>query len=394
MSAEAAGDLELAAERYVLSGQFDAAVRVHLARADRAGSRKNEILALRDAHHWATKSQSQSIGKRVAKRLGRALHAQLIAEGITTERDRERLREASAFLVAGGDTLRAGEALEAIGDDRGAAVAYRAGGHVEKLEEALKRDQNERATIREEKDAFAEYELAISGGDRDLALSSLRRCVAAAEKKTEYRRLLDELEARLIAADRVTLLLGKSEGAPSLNMKNRVIVFSGDRLLLGRDALCDFVLRAGGISRQHAEIEVIAEGDKTHYVLSDAGSKNGTSIGGIRIEGRITLEESGRFDLGDHCTIDYNVSKRPKQLTLSVNSGLDRGQTLRAVRAGELIKLDDLGIPATIVFRQGRPILLHPSVSLRLGEHVIAHGDVQLIHGDVLSLGEIDIEIV
>ncbi len=392
MSAEAAGDLELAAERYVLSGQFDAAVRVHLARADRAGSRKNEILALRDAHHWATQSQSKGIGKRVAKRLGRALHAQLIAEGITTERDRERLREAAAFLVAGGDTLRAGEALETIGDDRGAAVAYRAGGHVDKLEEALRRDQSERATIREEKDAFAEYELAISGGDRDLALSSLRRCVAVAEKKTEYRRLLDELEARLIAAGRVTLLLGNAEG--TLNMKTRVIVFSGERLLLGRDALCDFVLRAGGISRQHAEIEIIADGDDAGYLLTDAGSKNGTSIGGIRIEGSINLEESGRFDLGDHCTIDYNVSKRPKQLTLSVNSGLDRGQTLRAARNGELIRLDDLGIPATIVFRQGRPILLHPSVSLRLGEHLIAHGDVQLIHGDVLSLGEIDIEIV
>src|SRR4051812_50086324 len=53
VAAEAAGDVELAAERYALAGEYAGAVRMHLARAARSPTRNGELGALRDALRWA-----------------------------------------------------------------------------------------------------------------------------------------------------------------------------------------------------------------------------------------------------------------------------------------------------------------------------------------------------
>src|SRR6476661_7617828 len=114
VSAEAAGNVDLAAERYALAGEFASAVRMHLARAARAASRQAEIGALRDAMRWA--GDDPDLRRQAAGALGRALYAATKAEGIATERDRVKVREAAELLVLGEDHTAAGEALEAIGD--------------------------------------------------------------------------------------------------------------------------------------------------------------------------------------------------------------------------------------------------------------------------------------
>lgn len=380
VAAEAAGDLELAAERYALAGQKDAAVRVHLARSDRAGSRKGEIAALRDAYHWS--DEDPELRARVSKRLGQALLAQAQAEGVATARDRERVKEAARLLEAGGAHRAAGEAYESIGDNAGAVGAYRAGGLVDRMEDALLREQEESDARRMVGDAFADYEVAMRGGERDAALRALRRAVEAAESKTEYRRLLDELETQLISGGRVVL---------AVRQRGRVTAFAGDRLLIGRDPLCDFVLRSGGISRRHAEIACSDDGG---FALADAGSRNGTRVGGMKLEGSLPLIDGGSFELGDHCTIDFAVAGEPPALTLSIESGLDAGTTLRAGRPKQLLALEDLGIPASIYFRDGRPILQHPGTQVVLSGNRIAQGDLQLIHGDTVSVEGIDIEVL
>lgn len=383
VAAEAGGDLELAAERYALAGQKDAAVRVHLARADRAPSRKGEIAALRDALHWS--DESAELRGRVSKRLGRALLARARAEGVATERDRNRVREAAALLAAGGEHALAGEAYESIDDDVAAADAYRVGGLVDRMEDALLREQKRTDEAREVTEAYADYEVAIRGGERDAAIRALRRSVAAAESKTEYRRMLDELEARLIAGGVVTLALRK---------RGRVTVFSGERLLIGRDSLCDFVLRSAGISRQHAEIIFEGSGDELSLLLADAGSKNGTRVGGIAVTGSVPLVDTGSFDLGDHCSVNYEVSDPPRILTLTVDRGVDRGNALRAAEAGTLIDLEDLGIPAKLYLRDGRPMLKHPGADVVLAGYRIARGDVQLVHGDSVAIAGVELEVL
>ncbi|HET7501187.1 MAG TPA: hypothetical protein VFK02_09295, partial [Kofleriaceae bacterium] len=156
VAAEAAGDVELAAERYALAGEYAGAVRMHLARAARAPTRLGELSALRDAMRWA--GDDPALRKQAAAALGRALWESVRAEGIATERDRAKVREAADLLVVGEDHTLAGEALETIHDYLAAANAYSAGGLVEKMEAALARDDAAHHAVREEADAFAGYQ--------------------------------------------------------------------------------------------------------------------------------------------------------------------------------------------------------------------------------------------
>src|SRR5688500_9077625 len=100
VAAEAAGNVELAAERYGLAGDRAAAVRMHVARARRATDRAAEIAALHDALHWA--GDEGPLVQLASAALGKALYARALAEGVATARDRERIREAARLLSTGG----------------------------------------------------------------------------------------------------------------------------------------------------------------------------------------------------------------------------------------------------------------------------------------------------
>jgi hypothetical protein len=382
VAAEAAGDLELAAERYALAGHREAAVRVHLARADRAQSRGDEIAALRDAQHWAPEESDER--RTVARALGSALLARCRAEGVATERDRERVREAAELLLEAGEHRAAGEALASIGDDGGAARAYRQGGLVDLMEEALSRDDERTDRDREVVQAFADYQLHLRGGARDLAVEALRRCVAAAGGSGEYRRLLDELESRLVAGGRVSLHVRRGE---------RITVTAVPRVAIGRDPLCDVALRSAGVSRRHAEVDVaVAAGaGGLEFSLRDAGSRNGTRLGGLPIGGAVPLRGAGSFALNDDCVIDFEASE--ELLVLRIERGLDRGTVALCAAEGPRIPLERFGLAAALRFERGRPILVHPPGQLTLNGELLMHGDVQLVHGDQLVFADQEIEV-
>lgn len=381
-AAEAAGDFELAAQRYALAGQRDAAVRMHLIRADRAPSRALEIDALRDALHWA-EGQEEPM-RQASMALGKALMAQAQAEGIHTERDRARVREAAELMLQAKRFEHAGDAYLAIGDDSAAMEVFRAGGLVAKLEHLLSKDEAKRERERAEKSDFADYDLHMRGGARDLALIGLRRCLQSAGAKGDYRRLLDELESRLITSGRVRL---------KTRCGRSIVLCSAREILLGRDALCDLVVRTGGVSRRHARIQIVPDGERWAFELEDAGSRNGTRIGGMPIASAMPLVGKGSFFLGEELELHYLVKSQPFGLTLTVRKGLDSDAFLLAAPEGELMSLAQLGVDADVYVKKGRPILRHPGGSIRLNSDVLAHGDVQLIHGDVLVIGGIEIEV-
>ncbi|MBX3161323.1 MAG: FHA domain-containing protein [Deltaproteobacteria bacterium] len=379
VAAEAAGNVDLAAERYALAGEHAGAVRMHLARAARAPTRTAEIGALRDALRWA--GEEPALKRQAAAALGRALYEAARAEGIATERDRTRVREAAALLVIGDDHHLAGEALEAIGDHLGAANAYTAGGLVEKMEKALERDDVAQNKEREEADAFAGYETGMRVGRRDDARAELVRAVQAAAVAGEYRRKLDQLDTALLTAGRVEL---KRRGKPL------IVACAAHKLVLGRDQLCDLTLRAGGVSRQHAEIEL--SDDKRTFALRDLDSRNGTTLSGMPLAGRVPLEGSGRFGLGDECTIDFERSA--SALVLRIATGLDRGAALVAAVEGERIDLAPLGTCLDLVFQRGRPLLGRGACKdVRFNDEPLGDVRVQLIRGDriVADGDEIDV---
>jgi hypothetical protein len=378
VAAEAAGNVDLAAERYALAGEHEGAVRMHLARAARAPSRHAEIAALRDALRWA--GEDAELRKRAAKALGRALWENAKAEGIATERDRGKVREAAEMLAAGDDHATAGEALETIGDLQAASSAYSAGGLVERMEAALTKEDERYTKQREESDAFASYETHMRVGRRDDARVELTRAIASAgDKAGEYRRLLDQLDTSLLTAGKVEL---RRRGKPA------IVGCAAAKIVLGRDALCDLALRAGGVSRQHAEIEHAADG----FQLRDLDSRNGTSLAGLPLVGKVPLAGSGRFGLGDELSIDFESSGGT--LILRVATGLDRGVALIAGSDGARLDLTPLGVGLDVMFVKGRPMLGRGSCKdVRFNDEPLGDLRVQLIRGDriVADGDEIDV---
>jgi tetratricopeptide (TPR) repeat protein len=376
VAAEAAGNVDLAAERYGLAGEHADAVRMHLARAARAPTRHGEISALRDAMRWA--GEDPALKRQAAAALGKALWEAAKAEGIATERDRQKVREAADLLVQGDDHSLAGDALEAIGDHLAAANAYSAGGLVERMEQALEKDESAQGKAREEADAFANYETAMRVGRRDEARSELARAVAATKAVGEYRRLLDQLDT--------ALLTGKVD--IRRRTKPLIVACAAPKIVLGRDQLCDLTLRAGGVSRQHAEIEHAGE----QFLLRDLDSRNGTSLSGMPLAGRVPLVGTGRFGLGDECNIDF---ERPDgQLILRVANGLDRGFALIAADEGKRIDLAPLGLGLDLIFHKGRPLLGRGSCKeVTFNDEPLGDVRVQLIRGDRLVADGDEIDI-
>ena len=381
VAAEAGGDFELAAERYALAGYREAAVRVHLARASRAQTRADEISALRDALHWA----EEGTGERhhVLRALGQALLVKSRAEGVATDRDRERVREAALFLLEAGEHRAAGEAFESLGDEGAAAAAYRHGGLLDLMEQSMGRDEERFDRARAVRQSFADYELHLRGGARDQALAAIRRCVEAAEDSAEYRRLQDELESRLIAGGRVALHLRRGE---------RVTVAALPRVAIGRDPLCEVVLRSAGVSRRHAEIEVEPDGGGLRFAVRDAGSRNGTRLGGLPLAGAVPLGGAGSFALSDDCAIDFTAEA--DLLALRIERGLDRGAAALLGAVGRPISLGRFGCAIDLRFDGGRPVLIHPPGQPLVlnGERLMA-GDVQLLHRDHVTVGGHEIEV-
>ncbi|MBS1121740.1 MAG: domain containing protein [Deltaproteobacteria bacterium] len=376
-AAEAAGNVDLAAERYGLAGDNAGAVRMHLARAARAPSPQAEVGALRDAMRWA--GDDAALQRQAAAALGKVLYQAAKAEGIATERDRARVREAAELLVTGDHHALAGEALETIGDHLAAANAYSAGGLVERMEAALANDDQIADKAREEKDAFAGYETEMRVGHRDGARAELVRAVASASVAGEYRRLLDQLDTALLTAGKVEL---RRRGKPL------IVACGAAKLVLGRDQLCDLTLRAGGVSRQHAEIELV---DGT-FTLRDLDSRNGTSVSGLPLAGRVPLVGTGRFGLGDECALDFEVEGH--QLIVRVANGMDRGVALVASEPGRRIDLTPVGTPLDLVFQRGRPLLGRgTSRDITFNDEPLGDVRVQLIRGDrvVVDGEEIDI---
>jgi hypothetical protein len=377
VAAEAAGNVDVAAERYGLAGDPEGAVRMHLARAARAGSRQAELAALRDAMRWA--GDDAELRRQAAKALGRALWESTKAEGVATERDRAKIREAAALLVVGDDQLSAGEALESIGDLNGAAQAYSAGGFVERMEATLAKDDAAHDRARDEADAAANYDTYMRVGRRDDARAELARAIAHAAQAGDYRRLLDHLDTSLLTGGRVEL---KRRGKPL------VVACAAPKVVIGRDALCDLPLRAGGVSRQHAEI---ARSDGA-FLLRDLDSRNGTSLAGLPLVGTVPLVGAGKFGLGDECSIDFE--QHGVTLLLRVANGLDRGVALLAGDDGARLSFAPVELGLDVVFQRGRPLLGRGTCrEVAFNDEPLGELRVQLIRGDriVADGDEIDV---
>ncbi len=389
VAAEAAGDYAEAARAYALAGERVKVAEMHLLRAERAPSPAAKLHELRAAVRWAEPDEAD--GRNARRRIARALFNWARASAVVGDPEKQVVRDAAQLFADIGDFAAAGECLEFVGDEFAAAEAYQKGGDVERLENVLVREEHRRKRDTRIHDSFEEYKLALAAGERDRALEAIRLCAEAplpatgkdvAEQMRErasYQRLREELEAKLIADGAVVI----RAGAVGHTRERRYV--GSFPLIMGRDAACQLALRDAGISRQHAH--VVAHDDGS-FALVDRDSKNGTTLGGVRVTagGELPLVGEGDIGLGALCVSHF--AQATDTLTLEVTRGLDRGLRLVAGRGA----LDVEGV-GELMFIDGRPRLSPVGGRLLYLNGVHASAGIQLVRGDVIELGEQRLEV-
>ena len=370
VSAEAAGDFLTAARCYALSGEQDKVVDMHLAEARLETTPDDRIRELRIAQGFVADGDSRR--DMILRLLGNALQERARSLGVATARGAECMREAAATLVEAESWQAAGDSYLELGDRQRAATAYSRAGLVDRVEEVLGQDEQEHHEELLEDSSFADYEMMMQGGQRDEAAEALRRCIEVAQSKGDYRRLLADLEQRMLRGGRVELKLGQQ----------RLLVLGTFPVVIGRDADCDLQVRGHSVSRQHARI---LAGDDVP-LLEDAHSRNGTMLGGLPLERSVPLPPSGTIGLGGSAALAVEVlESSPPVVRLQVSQGLDQDKT--AVVSQEPLDVSRLmeGAPPLVVtFSRGRPMASSRG-EMMLGEARVS-GAVQIIRDDVLTI--------
>lgn len=376
--AELAGEHLIAARAWKEAGEPDRAARAHLRRAARLeGAARLE--ALRDA------VEAEAVDATTVRATATALADALVEKtgaGTSAAEDRRRLAEAAALYEKAGDGTKAGALWERLGDDEAAAGAYERGGDVEAMERILGRlgerhDRRHRYRI-----AFADFEARLASGERARAFEALRQASECAdEDRAALIARLDELTARRPARGRLALRV-LPDGA-------RVDVLGGGVVRLGRDPEGELPLRAQGVSREHARLSY----ERGAWHVVDAGSRNGTRLGGLPLGAPVPLPPRGTIALGD--ALDVELVVDGATATLEITRGFDRGTKAWLIAPGARFDVGSaLGVTTRLelAFVDGWAVVR--AHGLKLGGRALAEVDVEVLRGDVLELAGARLEIL
>lgn len=376
---EAAGEYIEAAKAYALCDEPHKVAEMHVLEAGRRAVPGSAALELLVAVHLLI--DDTEAPKPLLKRLGEAL-LRLVRSRDLVDSDRELLVYAGRLLARAGELGLAAEAYQRAGDVEQAVACLEQAGEIEQVEKLLQGQAQKREQAQREKELFARYEADLRLGRRHEALQSLRLLVECAVDRREPQRLLDELSRRQLSSGLVELQLSKSDGG-SLEVERLLCGLPPLRIGRGEDS--SVVLSDPGVSRLHTQIQY---SPTQGFLLSDAGSKNGTFLDGMRVgEGAsLPLRQDGELGIGQHVRMQF--SSDGVELSLRVKSGLRRGLHLRC-SASPLRLASGL----TLQFSSGRPLLVAEDGELRLGGQRVPPR-VELIRGDVLDVGPLHIEVL
>jgi adenylate cyclase len=78
---------------------------------------------------------------------------------------------------------------------------------------------------------------------------------------------------------------------------------------IGRSLANEVVVQDAEVSRHHASVEV----RQTEFIVSDAGSRNGTYLNGTRLQGPVALKHGDRIEVGNtKIVFEWPASLKPK----------------------------------------------------------------------------------
>ena len=89
----------------------------------------------------------------------------------------------------------------------------------------------------------------------------------------------------------------QTEDCPMLEIGEKQYLLTKDKTIIGRGSNCDIVIDDPGISRKHARIVVLGEGEEQQIAIEDLGSTNGIVIDGQRVR-QADLRPGSRIEIG------------------------------------------------------------------------------------------------
>ena len=367
LEAEAGGDYVEAARLYANAGERAKVAQMHLLASERAGTPALRIDELREAVRWADGDGDQATG--VRRRVAAAMLAFVSSRGLVTDGDRALLAQAASLFSSAGDAGGAGRCHALLGASEAAADAYQAAGDVESLEQLLDGEADRRRRAVAVGEALEDHRMRLRAGDAGGALASLEQALLTVgpQGRAALQRDIDELALRRLPI-----------GTLRLRSASVIAIAASAPVDVGRELGCALPLRDAGISRRHARIEH-AEG--TWYV-TDLGSKNGTTLGGMPV-GRVPLSDDSTLGIGALCTLRVRLSGL--RATLTIERGLDVGAVLYVSEDGPVVVVASHPTGSLRVrFEAGHPRVAAVSAPLWLNGVQVTR-EVEPLAGDVLE---------
>ncbi len=364
--AEVEGRYEDAARLFVESGSRQDAYRV-LVRASEATVDLTQRRALLGRAYTVAPTD----GERAAAKSGLAgvTLAECESQPPRTEEARQRLVEAAADFEGAAMFEHAARAYRLLGDRASVERVLVLAGDVDGFEkEAGAEHEEERYRLRR-RNSIESFESLWRSGDRVAALDGLGTWARANEADLEARRLLDDRAAQLVKSSRFEARLGDLG----------LVVVGEFPATFGREG--HVVVRGASVSREHCVVEREADGA---FVVRDNGSRNGTQVRGLPLEGRIPLAAAETIGLGADLTLRVR-STDDANTVLEIDRGMDRGKRIVLVAKSWPLPF------GTLRFEQGRAVLVPSQAVMLAGQKIIA--PIALARGDRVEAAGQSLEI-
>jgi hypothetical protein len=377
-AAASVGRLPALARQLVLDGAWssvDVLLRYARDAALPLGELEDTVRAMMDGIGGLPEGRRSAAGEEIRgleRQAAFAISKRLDRDPLTAP-ERRVLAMAGSLLFDVGDFERAALTFERAGDDGRAAEAFGAAGDLDRMEACLAREDQRRGQRHALADALRSFETLLAAGERRAAVALAAALPGDDFEASAARAMARDVERRLCRGGGLTLRVG-----------GQTVRFATTPAALGRDGLCEVVLRDPGVSRRHA---VIAGGQGgTPLTLADAGSRGGTRVGAALVRAPLALAGDGEIGLGEHCRLRYR-EVGPGLLELSGLTGIDRSLHV-LVGAGPLpIALVVPGAEG-VALRLGLPVCRlerSSAVPVRVAGQLVGAA-CDLLAGDVIDL--------
>ncbi len=323
---EALGHLDEATALYVEAGAPDEAARVLAVRADSALDSGDRLRLLAQAAGLASGDAARGFAVRHAR-----LCVELARSGTLRPGDSE-LRALGAKLEALGEPALAADVYALSGDTDAEARALVSAGAVERLEQVLDARQSADRTARERDELARQVRDLEHSGRRREALSLGARLADDADIAA----LLRRIELERVTGPCARLVIDGSD----------LEIAFGDEISIGR-ADTTLVVASPAISRHHLSVRRGTAGPEA----LDAGSSNGTTLAGARLDVPVAVGEGIELLLGGEVAVALAPWQRGVRVTVGQRvvyaplGPLELGGWRVAPGAGDWLELE-AGSPA------------------------------------------------